>query len=95
MFIYLDSDEKYTFESLIKNVAIDSQALLSPIPVPLTSQQEYVALDHLDWIIANGFELQVNESGERSPKLFLTRVPQLKNLTLGISGIFKKKALIA
>lgn len=75
----------------MKNVALSKQSLITPMPLHLTSQLEYVALQHMPWIQRNGFELRpidpASSSQEGLYRLELTQVPQLKNMTLGSNDL--------
>jgi len=49
------SDEKFNFESLQKSTKINSQRLLSPIPLELTAADEEIVSQHLEIFARNGF----------------------------------------
>ncbi|KIY49654.1 hypothetical protein FISHEDRAFT_40913 [Fistulina hepatica ATCC 64428] len=53
------ADEKYNFESLQLSTKIQSQRLLYALPLELTAADEMVALEHLDILRQNGFEVEV------------------------------------
>ncbi|KAJ4465810.1 hypothetical protein C8J55DRAFT_246485 [Lentinula edodes] len=53
------ADEKYNFETLQQTTNIESQKLLHPRPLELTASDELVALENLDVLRLNGFELEV------------------------------------
>ncbi|KAJ3812661.1 histidine kinase-like ATPase [Lentinula aff. lateritia] len=53
------ADEKYNFETLQQTTNIESQTLLHPRPLELTASDELVALENLDVLRLNGFELEV------------------------------------
>ncbi|KAI5999253.1 MutL C terminal dimerization domain-containing protein [Pisolithus albus] len=51
------ADEKWNFESLQETTVIDSQRLFRPQPLNLTAADELVALENLDVLKRNGFEV--------------------------------------
>ncbi|KAJ4482401.1 DNA mismatch repair protein [Lentinula aciculospora] len=53
------ADEKYNFETLQQTTNIKSQRLLQPRPLELTASDELLALENLDVLKLNGFELEV------------------------------------
>lgn len=77
----MKSDEKYTFETLMKTIQTSGQNLVNPLPVKFSSSLESTISDFLPLIRKYGFDIEVKEQGLKS--LYLTRVPMLKNLTLG------------
>jgi DNA mismatch repair protein PMS2 len=86
-FNLIQSNEKYTFENLMKNVEIHTQTLINPIPIKLASQLEYTAIINQDWIEANGFGLLIDEDAPPMERIHLKSVPQLRNLTLGVPDL--------
>jgi DNA mismatch repair ATPase MutL len=69
----------------MRNHQVQKQTLLQPISVPLVSQLEYVAMNYIDVLRENGFEIQVNMDASSMNRIQLVQVPQLRNLVLGIS----------
>ncbi|KLT42955.1 DNA mismatch repair protein MutL [Cutaneotrichosporon oleaginosum] len=55
------SDEKYNFETLQRTTIIKAQALIKPRAMQLTAADELVAMENLDVLKANGFEVTVDE----------------------------------
>ncbi|KAJ3988083.1 hypothetical protein F5890DRAFT_1404009 [Lentinula detonsa] len=55
------ADEKYNFETLQQTTNIKSQRLLQARPLELTASDELVALENLDVLKLNGFELEVDD----------------------------------
>lgn len=51
------ADEKWNFESLQETTVIDSQRLFRPQPLNLTAADELVALENIDVLKRNGFEV--------------------------------------
>ncbi|KAL1748229.1 histidine kinase-like ATPase [Schizophyllum fasciatum] len=60
------SDERYNFETLQQTTKIESQRLLRPRPLELTAADELIALDHLDVLRQNGFEVEVGDLGHET-----------------------------
>ncbi|KAJ3747567.1 hypothetical protein DFH05DRAFT_821716 [Lentinula detonsa] len=58
------ADEKYNFETLQQTTNIKSQRLLQARPLELTASDELVALENLDVLKLNGFELEVAGDGQ-------------------------------
>ncbi|KIK69797.1 hypothetical protein GYMLUDRAFT_34203 [Collybiopsis luxurians FD-317 M1] len=55
------ADEKYNFETLQQTTSIKSQKLFKPRPLALIASDELVALENIDILTLNGFELEVDE----------------------------------
>ncbi|KAK7436203.1 ATP-binding mismatch repair protein [Stygiomarasmius scandens] len=55
------ADEKYNFETLQQTTNIQSQKLFRPQALELTASDELVAIENLDVLKKNGFELEVPE----------------------------------
>ncbi|KAI0776511.1 hypothetical protein BD413DRAFT_602116 [Trametes elegans] len=55
------ADEKYNFETLQQTTKIDSQKLFYPQVLELTAADELIALENMDVLRQNGFELAVLE----------------------------------
>ncbi|KAG6329255.1 hypothetical protein ID866_9835 [Astraeus odoratus] len=51
------ADEKWNFETLQQNTVIESQRLFRPRPLHLTAADELLALENLDVLRQNGFEV--------------------------------------
>ncbi|PFH47230.1 hypothetical protein AMATHDRAFT_152687 [Amanita thiersii Skay4041] len=52
------ADEKYNFETLQQTTKIQSQRLFKPQPLELTAADELVAIENVDALRQNGFELE-------------------------------------
>jgi len=64
------ADEKYNFEMLQQNTSIESQKLFRPQPLELTAADELLAIENMDVLRQNGFEVEVdNEEGHHHLKL--------------------------
>ncbi|KAI5121002.1 hypothetical protein M0805_000463 [Coniferiporia weirii] len=60
------ADEKYNFETLQQTTRIESQKLLRPRPLELTAADELIAIENIDILKSNGFEISVDEDAEPS-----------------------------
>lgn len=58
------ADEKYNFETLQQTTKIDSQALISPRPLELTASDELLALENIEILRQNGFEIDTGGNPE-------------------------------
>jgi hypothetical protein len=66
----------------MKSIHSSGQNLVCPLSVKFSSSLEATISDYLPLIRKYGFDIQIkDESGLNS--FYLTRVPMLKNLTLG------------
>ncbi|RIB13181.1 MutL C terminal dimerization domain-containing protein, partial [Gigaspora rosea] len=81
------SDEKYNFEQLQLNTKIDSQRLISPRYLELTAAQELVAIDNIDILKANGFDLEVDLEAQTTKKLKLISQPMSKDIIFGVEDL--------
>ncbi|KAG0703402.1 hypothetical protein DFH29DRAFT_916996 [Suillus ampliporus] len=57
------ADEKYNFETLQQTTVIESQRLFRPEPLELTAADEILAVENIDVLKRNGFEV-VRQGGE-------------------------------
>ncbi|THU96806.1 hypothetical protein K435DRAFT_722494 [Dendrothele bispora CBS 962.96] len=93
------ADEKYNFETLQQTTNIQSQKLFRPQPLELTASDELVALENLDILKKNGFELEVREddpdvqmmddetSGTQTRRLSLVAQPVSKSTVFGMKDL--------
>ncbi|KAF7980990.1 hypothetical protein HWV62_35806 [Athelia sp. TMB] len=83
------ADEKFNFETLQQNTVIKSQRLYKPQPLELTAADELLALDNIDVLRQNGFEVDVAEnSGTRQEqKLHLVAQPVSKGTTFDMKDL--------
>ncbi|KAF9023444.1 hypothetical protein BDZ89DRAFT_1136751 [Hymenopellis radicata] len=58
------ADEKYNFETLQQTTVIRSQKLLRPRPLELTAADEMVAIENMDVLRQNGFEVEDADEDE-------------------------------
>ncbi|KAL7424703.1 ATP-binding mismatch repair protein [Cryptotrichosporon argae] len=75
------SDEKFNFETLQRTTVIEAQALIRPRPLQLTAADELVALEHLDVLRANGFDVVVDDAAApgRGARVSLAAMPVSKD----------------
>ncbi|KAF8577108.1 hypothetical protein K439DRAFT_1365464 [Ramaria rubella] len=55
------ADEKYNFETLQQTTKIESQKLFQPRALELTAADELLAIENIDVLHRNGFELIIND----------------------------------
>ena len=81
------ADEKYNFEKLQAETKIESQRLFAPRPLELTAAEELVALENLDALTQNGFEVSVDEGADPGQgRIKLVSQPVSKNTTFDMKG---------
>ncbi|EIW57082.1 DNA mismatch repair protein MutL [Trametes versicolor FP-101664 SS1] len=73
------ADEKYNFETLQQTTKIDSQKLFHPQVLELTAADELVALENVDVLRQNGFELAVCEDRPPGQRVQLEARPISKS----------------
>ncbi|OJT04390.1 Mismatch repair endonuclease PMS2 [Trametes pubescens] len=73
------ADEKYNFETLQQTTKIDSQKLFHPQVLELTAADELVALENVDVLRQNGFELAVCEDRPPGQRVQLDARPISKS----------------
>ncbi|CAL1697533.1 unnamed protein product [Somion occarium] len=74
------ADEKYNFEQLQESTRIESQKLIRPEDIELAASDELLAIDNIEVLRQNGFEIEVNEAAaeEYSHRLRLVAKPVSK-----------------
>ncbi|PCH42834.1 DNA mismatch repair protein MutL [Wolfiporia cocos MD-104 SS10] len=83
------ADEKYNFERLQQITKIDSQKLIRPQPIELAAADELVALENIDVLRQNGFEIDVDYDVEpwRGHRLKLTAQPTSKSTVFDMKDL--------
>jgi DNA mismatch repair protein PMS2 len=83
------SDEKYNFERLQAVTIIDSQRLVHPKRLELTAMEEEIVKDNLEALRKNGFEVDIDESGDYAVGLRcqLLALPLSKETTFGLQDL--------
>lgn len=69
------SDERYNYERLMAYTAIESQKLVVPMALELSSANENIVIDNLEFFRRLGFNLMVNLSAVPGQKIHLSGVP--------------------
>ena len=83
------TDEKYNFETLQATTKLQSQKMVAPQRLDLTTASESILLDNLDVFERNGFKFDIDESeqAEAGCRVRLTSLPMSKNWTFGKEDI--------
>ncbi|KAJ7633793.1 hypothetical protein DFH06DRAFT_1221695 [Mycena polygramma] len=82
------ADEKYNFEALQQTTCIKSQKLFRSQPLELTAGDELLALENLDVLRQNGFEVETGAEGvTQSPRLSLTAQPISKDTVFDMKDL--------
>ncbi|XP_077980767.1 mismatch repair endonuclease PMS2-like [Glandiceps talaboti] len=81
------TDEKYNFEMLQKHTKLQSQRLIQPQQLALTSVNETILIDNLEIFRKNGFDFVIDEDGEPTKRIQLVSLPISKNWTFGKDDI--------
>lgn len=83
------SDEKFNFETLQRTTVIKAQTLIKPRPVQLTAGDEITAIENLEVLRSNGFEVKVNDDAlpGRGERVLLTAMPVSKETTFDIKDL--------
>ncbi|KAF5319675.1 hypothetical protein D9619_008398 [Psilocybe cf. subviscida] len=85
------ADEKYNFETLQATTKIASQKLFRPRPLELTAPDEMVAIENLDILQKNGFEVTLEDEQEsedsQGSRLKLTATPISKNTVFDMKDL--------
>ncbi|KAH9974897.1 hypothetical protein BGW80DRAFT_1169694, partial [Lactifluus volemus] len=80
------SDEKYNFETLQATSRLESQRLFAPRVLELTAADELVALENMEVLQQNGFEVALEEDQPAGRRLKLMAQPVNKNTEFDIQG---------
>ncbi|KAF7340690.1 Mismatch repair endonuclease PMS2 [Mycena sanguinolenta] len=83
------ADEKYNFETLQQTTRIKSQKLFRPQPLELTAGDELLALENIDVLRQNGFEVETAAEGGAGlgPRLSLTAQPVSKDTVFDMKDL--------
>lgn len=81
------SDEKFNFETLQETTKMETQRLLRPRPLELTAADELLAIERLDVLRQNGFDLQIDEDAPAHQRVKLTAIPVSKNTAFGVEDL--------
>ncbi|KAF9484575.1 DNA mismatch repair protein MutL [Pholiota conissans] len=83
------ADEKYNFETLQATTKIESQKLFRPRPLELTASDELVAIENIDVLQQNGFEVEIDQEATigQSSRLKLTAQPVSKGTVFDMKDL--------
>ncbi|CAG8555016.1 5466_t:CDS:10 [Ambispora leptoticha] len=81
------SDEKYHFETLQLYTKIHSQRLISPRALQLSASEEIMAIENIEILRKNGFDIEVHEEAPVTHKLKLISQPVSKNTVFGVQDL--------
>ncbi|KAJ7590681.1 DNA mismatch repair protein [Mycena floridula] len=84
------ADEKYNFETLQQTTNIKSQRLFRPQPLELTAADEMLAIENIEVLRQNGFEIDVEDEIENdgpSSRLKLVAQPVSKSTTFDMKDL--------
>ncbi|KAJ7932955.1 MutL C terminal dimerization domain-containing protein [Mycena leptocephala] len=83
------ADEKYNFETLQQTTRIKSQKLFRSQPLELTAGDELLALENLDVLRQNGFEVEAgsDHAAGVGPRLSLTAQPVSKDTVFDMKDL--------
>lgn len=81
------TDEKYNFETLQRDTVIQSQKLICPLNLELTSSNETILMDNLEIFRKNGFEFLIDEEGIPTQRVKLVSTPVSRNWNFGKEDI--------
>lgn len=83
------SDEKFNFETLQRTTVIKAQSLIKPRPLQLTSGDEIVAMENLEILRSNGFEVDIydDKAPGRGEKINLVAMPVSKDTTFDFKDL--------
>lgn len=80
------SDEKFNFETLQQTTQIRGQKLIQPRSIGLTASEEMVAMDNVEILKANGFDIEVDENAPPTQKIKIVSQPTSKNTIFSTKG---------
>ncbi|OSC98349.1 DNA mismatch repair protein MutL [Trametes coccinea BRFM310] len=81
------ADEKYNFETLQQTTKIESQKLFHPQVLELTAADELIALENVDVLRQNGFEVEVFEDRPPGQRVQLIAQPISKSTVFDMKDL--------
>ncbi|KAI9060339.1 DNA mismatch repair protein MutL [Trametes sanguinea] len=81
------ADEKYNFETLQQTTKIESQKLFQPQVLELTAADELIALENVDVLRQNGFEVEVFEDRPPGQRVQLIAQPISKSTVFDMKDL--------
>lgn len=84
------ADEKYNFETLQQTTKIESQKLFQPRPLELTAADELVAIENVDILRSNGFDVVIDDEARagHGERVKLVAQPVSKSTTFTVKGSY-------
>ncbi len=91
------TDEKYNFERLQASTVVQSQRLVQPKAIELTALEEEVIKENLPALEANGFVVDVDDSGDRpvGSRCRLLSLPLSRETTFSLADLEELVSLLA
>ena len=81
------TDEKYNFETLQKTTVIESQKMVLPQKLELTSVNESILMENIGMFEKNGFKFDIDMEAPPTQRIKLVSVPMSRNWTFGKDDI--------
>ncbi|KAJ7330351.1 MutL C terminal dimerization domain-containing protein [Mycena albidolilacea] len=81
------ADEKYNFETLQQTTRIKSQKLFRAQALELTAGDELLAMENIEVLRQNGFEVETAAEGDSGPRLSLTAQPISKDTVFDMKDL--------
>lgn len=81
------ADEKYNFEDLTENTRLQSQRLIVPRVLELSSADELMAVEHEDALAAHGFQVRFDEQAAPGSRLTLIALPMTQKVSFGVPDL--------
>lgn len=89
------AEEKTNYEKLQKSMTLNSQRLISPMQLDLTSSEELVVMENLHVFTKNGFELLVDNDAAPTHRVRIIALPWSKHTVFGVEDVRELCALLA
>ncbi|GAA5827519.1 hypothetical protein JCM11251_003846 [Rhodosporidiobolus azoricus] len=89
------SDEKYNFETLQAETVIQSQRLIAPRTLNLPAHDEITAMEHLDILRLNGFDVLIDEEANVGERVKLLAQPVSKDTVFDVGDFEELLDLIS
>lgn len=92
------ADEKYNYERLASTTVLQSQPLLRPLEVKLTTSELMVAQEHSEVFEKNGFTVEIQEqtfSGQLQGVAVVRAMPHSENVSFTLADFYELLGLMA
>ncbi|GJQ11001.1 hypothetical protein GpartN1_g2792.t1 [Galdieria partita] len=84
------ADERYHYEHLQKKQGeLPCQLLIQPLTMPLSAEEEWLLINHMDWIEPWGFRFSVDTEKMPGNRISLLQVPFHEKTTFGIDDVLE------